>query len=128
MAGKLLIIDDDGDFRDAVSTMLTSNGFEVLTAPNGKDGFAIAQEQMPDLILLDVMMTNKTEGFDTARMFKDNEKTKNIPVIMVTGIKNDMQLAYDFKPDDEWLPVKAVVEKPINPEALIKVIEANIRK
>ncbi len=128
MPGKLLIIDDDGDFRDAVSTMLTSKGFEVLTAPNGKEGFAIAQKQMPDLILLDVMMTNKTEGFDTARLFKDDEKTKNIPVILVTGIKNDMQLAYDFKPDEEWLPVKAIVEKPINPEALIKVIEENIRK
>ncbi|MFH1062148.1 MAG: response regulator [Candidatus Omnitrophota bacterium] len=128
MTGKLLIIDDDGDFRDAVSTMLTSKGFEVLTAPNGKEGFAIAQKQMPDLILLDVMMTHKTEGFDTARIFKDDEKTKNIPVVMVTGIKNDMHLAYDFKPDEEWLPVKAVIEKPVNPEALLKIIEENIKK
>jgi CheY-like chemotaxis protein len=127
MATRVLIIDDDSDFREAVSTMLESKGFEVFTAPDGKKGFAAAKDKNPDIILLDVMMTNKTEGFDTARLFKDDEKTKNIPVVMVTGIKNDMKLAYDFKPDDEWLPVKAVVEKPVDPENLLKIISENTK-
>ena len=126
MGKKILLIDDDADFRDAVRTLLGAEGYTIFTADDGKAGFETAKKELPQLILLDVMMTHKTEGFDTARHFKDDEKTKNIPIILVTGIKKDMGLAYDFKPDDEWLPVKQVLEKPVEPDTLLHAVRAHI--
>ena len=87
-----------------------------------------AKKELPDLILLDVMMATKTEGFDIARNLHDDSATKGIPVVMVTGIRRDMNLPFRFEPDPTWLPVKAVIEKPIKPEALLKIVEDNIKK
>ena len=127
MAQKILIIDDDADFREAMTTLLTSKGYEVAVAAEGKSGFEKAQAELPNLIILDVMMAHETEGFEVARNFQANEKTKNIPVIMVTGIKKEMDLGYDVNPDKHWLPVKAVMEKPVQPEEILKIIEESLK-
>lgn len=122
MAKLILIIDDDPDFADAVRALLESNGYEVEYAENGSVGFEKASGRKPALILLDVMMTTKTEGFDLARKLQDDPVTRLIPVILVTGIRRDMNLPYGFEPDADWLPVKAVIEKPIRPETLLKTV------
>ncbi|HEQ71556.1 MAG TPA: response regulator [Spirochaetia bacterium] len=125
--GKLiLIIDDDGDFADAMSTLLESSGYRVDYASSGEQGFEMAERLSPDLILLDVMMTTKTEGFDLSRKLTAEESTKKIPVILVTGIRRDLNIPYSFEPDEEWLPVKAVIEKPIRPETLLKTVAEHI--
>jgi two-component system, OmpR family, alkaline phosphatase synthesis response regulator PhoP len=128
MADKVLIIDDDSDFVEAISTLLEAKGYGVISASEGKTGLSEAEKQLPGLIILDVMMTTKSEGFDVARMLKENEKTKNIPVVLVTGIKRDMNLPFGFEPDEKWLPVKAVLEKPVKPDLLLKTVEENIVK
>ncbi|MBN2484235.1 MAG: response regulator [Candidatus Omnitrophica bacterium] len=128
MAQKILIIDDDADFADAMKTLLEVKGYTVNTALNGEEGVKKAKADAPDLILLDVMMTHKTEGFDVSRSLHDDEKTKTIPVVLVTGIRKDMNLGFKFEPDNDWLPVKAVLEKPVKPEVLIKTVQENIRK
>ncbi|MDD5746178.1 MAG: response regulator [Candidatus Omnitrophica bacterium] len=127
MATTILIIDDDHDFSDAVTTMLQSQGYAVLTADNGKEGFKQAKEKKPDLILLDVMMTQKTEGFDAARDLKHDAATKDIPVVLVTGIRKAMNLAFGFEPDEDWLPVKTVLEKPVKPEVLLQAIRQELK-
>jgi two-component system, OmpR family, alkaline phosphatase synthesis response regulator PhoP len=128
MGNKILIIDDDVDLIDAITTLLDAKGYEVISAENGNDGCKKAKAENPDLILLDVMMTKKTEGFDTARVLKDNAETKDIPIIMVTGIRKEMNLPFGFTPDSDFLPVKAVLEKPVKPEILLKLVQDNIRK
>lgn len=128
MSNKILIIDDDSDFVEAMSALLEAKDYDVVSASNGKDGFLKAKKESPDLILLDVMMTSKTEGFDVAREFKGDEATKDIPVVMVTGIRKDMNIPFGFEPDETWLPVKAVLEKPVKPEVLLKIVGENIRK
>lgn len=128
MSKKVLIIDDNTDFVEAIATLLDVKGYEVTTANNGKDGVAKAKSGLPDLILLDVMMTHKTEGFDTAKSLKEDKTTKDIPVIIITGIRKDMNLPFGFSPDEDWLPVKAVIEKPVKPEVLLKAVEENIKK
>ncbi|MDD5730047.1 MAG: response regulator [Candidatus Omnitrophica bacterium] len=128
MAKKILVIDDDADFTEAITTLLEAKGYEVASASKGEDGFGLAKSSCPDLIMLDVMMARKTEGFDIAVSLKKNEKTKSIPVIMVTGIKKEMNLPFGFEPDEDWLPVKAVLEKPVKPETLLKAIADNIGK
>lgn len=123
---KILVIDDDPEFIDAVTGTLESKGYEVISAENGKDGFNKAVKTKVDLILLDVMMSKQTEGFDIARKLKNDKATKDVPVIMITGIRKDMNLPFGFEPDNDWLPVKAVLEKPIKPDVLLNMIRSVI--
>lgn len=126
MSKKILIIDDDPEFVDAISNLLDAKGYEVSSASNGKEGLQYARQQRPDLILLDVMMTTRSEGFEVAREFQADEGLKAIPIVMVTGVRKEMNLPFGFEPDSDWLPVKAVLEKPIKPEVLLKTIEEQI--
>jgi two-component system, OmpR family, alkaline phosphatase synthesis response regulator PhoP len=127
MAKKVLIIDDDAEYREATTTLLEAKGFEVMTAENGEQGFEKAKSQVPDIILLDVMMTHKSEGFDIARNLKQENKTKNVPVIIVSGVRKEMNLPFGFEPDQDWLPVKTVLEKPIKPDVLLQAIAENLK-
>lgn len=128
MAKKVLIIDDDHDFLEAMSMLLDSNGYSVISADDGTKGYELAKSEAPGIILLDVMMVGKTEGFELARKLKKDDSTKDIPVVLVSGIRKEMNLPFRFEPDDEMLPVKAFLEKPVRPETLLKAIEENIIK
>lgn len=121
---KVLIVDDSPDFRNSTGELLESAGFEVLTAENGKAGMEQAAAASPDVILLDVMMTHDTEGFDAAKELKKNPATAEIPVIIITGIRKEKTLPFRFEPDEDWLPVKAVLEKPVDPEELLREIRS----
>ncbi|MBN2190852.1 MAG: response regulator [Candidatus Aureabacteria bacterium] len=126
MAKKILIVDDDVDFVEAIKTLLETKNYEVFSAENGMEGFNQAKNNKPDLIILDVMMATKTEGFDIARKLQKESSTKGTPVIMITGIRKEMSLPFGFEPNEDFLPVKAVLEKPIKPEILLKKIEESI--
>ena len=128
MAKKVLMIDDDQEFIDAITNILDAKGYDVVSANDGKDGVAKAKKERPDIILLDVMMTTKSEGFDVAREMHKDANLKVIPIVMLTGIKREMNLPFGFEPDADWLPVKAFLEKPVKPETLLKTIEENIKK
>jgi DNA-binding response OmpR family regulator len=125
MSGKkILIIDDDPDFVDSIRAVLEARGYIVDSAPDGTEGFKKAKEIIPNLIILDVMMTKNTEGFEVSREFQKDKDLKSVPVIMITGIREQMNLAFGFEPDNTWLPVKAVLEKTIKPDQLLaKVAE-----
>lgn len=126
MAHSVLIIDDDPEFVEATSNLLDAQGYKVVSAPNGKMGIAKAKEAHPDIILLDVMMTRDTEGFEVARELNKDPHLKNIPVIIISGIKKEMDLPFGFESDDVWLPVKGVLEKPVKPNVLLKTIKQYI--
>ncbi len=123
MNKKVLIIDDDTDYVDAISNLLDAKGYQVSTASNGKAGVAAAQAEKPDIIILDVMMTSRSEGFDVAREMHVDETLKNIPVVMISGVRKEMNLPFGFDPDSDWLPIKAFLEKPVKPEVLLKTLE-----
>jgi CheY-like chemotaxis protein len=87
MANKVLIIDDNDEIVEATTNLLEAKGYDVVSASNGKDGFEKAKAENPDIILLDVMMTTKSEGFDVAREMHKEENLRDTPVIIVTGIR-----------------------------------------
>ena len=120
MKNKILIIDDDSDFVEAISLILSANGYEPIKALSGEEGFNKAKHESPDLILLDMMMAYKDEGAEIARSLSQDISLKNIPVILVTGMRKDEYL--DSKPKMGELPVKAVIDKPVDPEVLLKNI------
>jgi two-component system alkaline phosphatase synthesis response regulator PhoP len=122
MAKKILIIDDDQDFVESVENLLEAKGYQVVSASNGKDGIEKAKAEKPDLILLDVMMSTKDEGFNVARQMQQMPEIKGTPVVMVTGVSREMNLPFSFEPDPTWLPVRQVLEKPIKSEKLLSVV------
>jgi len=125
MAKKILIVDDDTDFIEAMTALLEGNGYQISSESNAKKGFEAARTGNPDMLLLDVMMPG-IDGFDIARALHDDENTNKIPVIIITGVRKQMGPSFKFRPDSVWLPVKAVLEKPVKPEQLLKTIKENL--
>ncbi len=128
MANKVLIVDDDMDLVESMANLLEAKGYVVFTASNGEEGVDMAKAERPDLILLDVMMTTKDEGFNVARRLREVKELRGTPVVMVSGVRKEMNLPFGFEPDDTWLPVKQFLEKPVKPEVLLKAVAEHIRK
>ncbi len=85
MPKKILAVDDENDALLILKTTLTGEGYEVLTATNGPDALALAQEEKPDLIILDLLMP-EMDGFEVLQELKAAEDTGVIPVIVVSGV------------------------------------------
>ena len=115
---KVLLVDDDADFVDINRAVLEKEGYEVVAAVNGEECLEKTRSEMPDLIVLDVMMTTWTEGFNVSRDLRNSEQTKHIPILMVTSVNDTVP--YKFETDETWLPVDALVEKPIEPQRLLE--------
>ena len=84
MPKKILLVDDEQAIVDLLGAMLAQNGYEVVTALSGKSCLKKASENKPDLIILDVLMPD-VDGFEVCKLLKEDETTKNIPVIMLTS-------------------------------------------
>lgn len=124
---KILIVDDDDSFVEGLKDVLGGQGYAVVCACNGEEGLRKAREEKPDLVLLDVMMTTDSEGFEVAKKLREDPVTQKIPVILLTGIRKAKQLPFSFEPDEDWLPVAVVLEKPVHPEDLIRQIKQTLK-
>lgn len=123
---RILLVDDDPDIIEANKALLESEGYEIYSAMDGKSGLEVAQDIKPDLMILDVMMAHDTEGFDVSRDLPKIPELQNLPVIILTGIREAMSLPFKFEPDGTWLPVKVVLEKPVAPETLLEEVKKHI--
>jgi DNA-binding NtrC family response regulator len=112
----ILLVDDDQDLVEMNRTVLAQRGHNVSVAYSAEDARKAVQATQPDIAVLDVMMEDKTAGFELARYL--HEMMPKMPMIMLTGIRKEMQLGYSFKPDETWLPVSKFIEKPVNPRVL----------
>ena len=117
---KILIIDDDPDITEAMTVVLETQNYNVATAINSTDATEAINQSPPDVIILDVMMDSPREGFAFSRELKNNPDTKDIPILMITSVKD--KIGIDFKEvagDDSWLPVQDFLDKPVEPQVLI---------
>ncbi len=117
-AKTVLIIDDDPDFIRAVRHLLESAAYVVATASNGRDGLAQAKTVRPDLILLDVMMQDRTDGFFTLEQIRDVPALRTTPVIVISSIYSDHPV-FRVSPESGWLPADLFLPKPVDPGRLI---------
>ena len=85
MKKRILIIEDDADMRLIEKEILDGAGYEVLESDNAKDGIELAVKEKPDLILMDIRLPYKKKGIGAAKIIRNNEKTRHIPIIFVTG-------------------------------------------
>jgi CheY-like chemotaxis protein len=121
MAKSILIVDDDPDFLEQHRMLLEANGYAVRTAASGRECLAQVEAGRPDLIILDMVMGDRQEGFDVSRELRNSEYTKGIPLVMITSV-NDA-IPFRIEPDRTWLPVDALIEKPVDPPLLLSVVE-----
>jgi len=116
---KILIIDDDKDYGEALKIVLESNGFKVLNVLNVQDGRKAIEKDRPALIILDVMMDKHTDGFDLCYSLKHDEKYKNIPILMVTAVTGKTGFKFSPETDGEYLQADDYVAKPIPASELL---------
>ena len=125
---KILIIDDDVDFIDLNKAVLENSGFEVVTAFSGREGMDKVTFELPDLILLDLMMEKYDTGFGFAKQLKADPRYKDIPILMISSVAGET--GYDFSQDLDgyWMKTDDFVKKPVPPEELVKRINSLIEK
>ncbi len=128
---KILLVDDDPDLIHALTLVLERQGYQVVSALDPHRGLVLADTERPDLIVLDVMMPEGTEGFH----FVWNIRTRpdayfqQVPIVMLTAIHQ--RTALRFYPDStdgtyqagEYLPVQGFVDKPVEPAVLLAEVE-----
>ena len=115
---KILVVDDSPTERFFLQDLLTKKGFNVVTAENGEDGVAKAKSEMPDLILMDVVMPG-LNGFQATRQISKTPETANIPIFMCT--------TKDQETDKVWgvrQGAKDYLVKPVNADELFAKIAA----
>ncbi|MCH8551704.1 MAG: twitching motility response regulator PilH [Natronospirillum sp.] len=113
---KILIVDDSPTETYAFKTMLEKHGYEVLTAENGADGVAVARKEMPDVVLMDIVMPG-LNGFQATRQLAKGEDTSHIPVVIVT--------TKDQETDKVWgkrQGAKGYLVKPVDEDVLLDTI------
>ncbi len=115
---KILIIEDDSSLIIALTDRLKMAGYEAVSAPNGKLGVEQAREQLPDLIITDVMMP-RLPGSDVVRELQADEHTKNIPVIVISGILERDDARHGLNINGKLYPA---LSKPFDAEDLINLI------
>lgn len=128
--GFVLVVDDDPDIVATSRIVLESNGYEVQTAASGKEALDILARVRPDVMLLDVMMTSDTEGFDLAFKLRQDPEFKDLPIIMLTAFLDKVRTEgpgpFEFIMGEQW-PVEWLFEKPLDTKKLLAKIEAILK-
>lgn len=122
MTSRILIVDDEPEFLFIVETRLTRSGHEVITAENGMEALRKAEEEIPDLVILDIMMPG-IDGYETLTRLKGEEKTKKIPVMMFSAKSQieDIEKAHKLGACDYLV-------KSFDPKELLDRISKILRK
>lgn len=119
---KILIVDDEPEQIEFASTLLEENGYIPISATNGAEGMKMVKTEKPDLILLDILMPEKS-GIGMYHDLKHDEETKNIPVIIVTGVARGGDFDDLMMRQDKALPPPdGYIEKPMNPDDVLKLV------
>lgn len=119
---KILVVEDEKDILELIAFNLECSGYTVFKASNGEDGLQLANAEMPDLILLDIMMPG-IDGFDVCRSLKQEQKTRKIPIIMLTARGEDTDIVSGLE-----LGAEDYVTKPFSPKILVARIRTVLRR
>lgn len=121
MNNKILVIDDDKSINELVKVNLELAGYKVLQAYDGTKGFALVKQELPSVVVLDVMMP-EVDGFTVAKRIRQNEATKDIPIIMLTAMSelNDKVNGFNIGVDDYLVKPFEIEELLVRVRALLK--------
>ncbi|TET20226.1 MAG: response regulator, partial [Candidatus Aminicenantes bacterium] len=129
---KILVIDDDPDFIEAVTPILQSALYQVVTALNPQEGKEKIFSEKPDLILLDIMMDSLFDGFSLCHSIKTSKEFKEFkdtPIIFISAVKEKTGSRFQFKGEEQGLAgPDDYIDKPVKPDDLLARIERLLKK
>ena len=115
---RILVVDDEPDVRELVVHRMRRSGYDVISAKNGEEGMELALSEAPALVIADVMMP-RVDGFELTRRLRGDERTRRIPVILLTAKAQEADVSQGFDAGaDDYL------RKPFNPDELVARVRA----
>ena len=127
-SGKILLVDDDPDFLEMHTAVLRNHGYDVLTATSGQEGLERVRAEMPDLIILDLMMEKHDAGFSFSRTVKTDPLFRKIPILMVTSVAEATGFRFSLEEDGYWMKTDDFLDKPVMPDVLLERVDKLLRK
>lgn len=121
----ILIVDDDADFAEAVASYLRANGFQVLEARDGAEGLRMARMTHPDLVIMDVVMSERTEGFFTVQEMRRTASLKDVPIFVVSSLYSQHP-EFSIAPESGWLAHDAFFSKPVDMALFLEQIRQRL--
>ena len=119
----VLVVDDEPDARDFLTTVLEDNGYAVVVANDGTEAIAMLEESPPDLVTLDITMPEKS-GVAVYRKLKEDEELQDIPVIIITGISDDFKQFISSR--RQVPPPEGYISKPVDHADFLKMVNGLI--
>ena len=120
---RILMIDDDPDFVEVIVSILEDANYEVDAKYNPDEGFQALKTGSYDLLLLDVLMGRGAEGIMIARKIGDDEKLRETPVLIITGMREQIAFLFPGQPvHPSFVPVDELIEKPVEPDLLLEKV------
>jgi len=122
---KIKIIDDDVEQAEDLAAVLSKAGHTVSILDHTEGAVEDLKRDRPDLLVLDVMFPeNPSAGLELAVQIRQSDETKDLPVILLTGVNQEFPLELSSKDiDDEWMPVQEFIEKPVDPQQLLEKVD-----
>jgi CheY-like chemotaxis protein len=122
---RILIVDDDPDFVAVMKVVLQGEQYSVSSASDRDEGMNQIQAEKPDLIIMDVMMSTWSDGFEMSRDLKKDPRYQDIPILMLTGVEERTGIGFKSTAgDSEWLPVNGFLDKPVEREVLLDEVKS----
>lgn len=126
---SILIIDDDPDFVEVTKVLFETKQYDVSAAYSPEDGLAELEKEIPDALILDVMMGKGAEGFIVARKIRKDPRFDKMPILMMTSMRE--QTGFDFPGErihSKFLPVDEYIEKGVDPKILLDKVEQQLAR
>lgn len=123
---KILVVDDDPDFIEVTRLILEANNYEVIDAHDSTDALQKMRQEKPDLVLLDIMMTQVLDGLTIPREILSNPSLERVPIIVVSSITSSPHLG-KF-PTNEYLAIDDWISKPVQPGILLDKVELYLKR
>ncbi|NIP81628.1 MAG: response regulator [Gemmatimonadetes bacterium] len=123
---RVLVIDDDPDFRESIESLLRSEGYEVAVARSGREGLERLSEERPDLIILDIMMESIVEGYAVSQAIKfqpEYAAFSGIPILMVSSIRESPDERFPWAGELEQVRPDRYLTKPLDIPLFLEVVK-----
>lgn len=131
MSARVLLIDDDSDFRSALRSLLESHGYHVIEAPSGKDGLRMVVEHKPDVIVLDIMMETTVEGYGVTHALRHGDEYaafRQVPILMISSIEECPDARFPMSPEVEMIRPDRYLTKPLDIPEFLRLLETAVEE
>jgi two-component system alkaline phosphatase synthesis response regulator PhoP len=117
----VLVVDDDRDFRESLNAFLTASGLRVIEASDGREALRVAMSERPEVIVMDIMMNERTEGLFTLQAIRRTPELRETPVIVVSSLYSDVK-SFSVSPERAWMGQDRFFPKPVDMPGLVETI------